>query len=246
LGPEAERFASKSVAMMFGLLKLAAISELGCVEERLEYAQGEGETGFLLPAFEPRQTPRTSLVLRGPGRRLRLTRFRGRGGPLVWRHELQPPFRSKQEVIINATLEAVWSFSMDLTRIPEFHPRVVKVDLLSGKTFREPGASYQCHLAGGKHTCIEKDIEIIPLQKIVTVLPEDTFGISKILSDYRVETAFQRMSDQATKVEISHYYSTKTLKAKFLNLIAKGKIARDTQATLNAAKSAIEASCPTI
>jgi len=51
---------------------------------------------------------------------------------------LQPPFRSKQEVIINEPLEAVWSSSMDLTKIPEFHPRVVKVDLLSGKTLREP------------------------------------------------------------------------------------------------------------
>ena len=155
----------------------------------------------------------------------------------------QPPFRSKQEVIINAPLEAVWSFSMDLTKIPEFHPRVVKVDLLSGKTFREPGASYQCHLRGGKHTCIEKDIEIIPLQKIVTVLPEDTFGISKILSDYRVETTFQTLGHRSTKVEISHYYSTTTLKAKLLNLMAKGKIARDTQATLNAAKAKIEAAC---
>ena len=137
---------------------------------------------------------------------------------------MQPPFRSKQEVIINAPLEAVWSFSMDLTKIPEFHPRVVKVDLLSGKTLREPGASYRCHLAGGKHTCIEKDIEIIPLQKIVTVLPEDTFGISKILSDYRVETTFQTLGHRSTKVEISHYYSTTTLKAKLLNLIAKGNI----------------------
>jgi len=42
-------------------------------------------------------------------------------------------------------------------------------------------------------------------------------------------------------VEISHYYSTTTLKAKLLNLIAKGKIARETQATLKAAKAAIEA-----
>src|SRR5437879_10397553 len=58
---------------------------------------------------------------------------------------------------------------MDLTKIPEFHPRVFKVDLLAGKTFRKTGASYQCHLSGGKHTCIEKDSEIIPLQKIVTV-----------------------------------------------------------------------------
>ena len=156
---------------------------------------------------------------------------------------MQPPFRSRQEVIINAPLEAVWSFTMDLTKIPEFHPRVVKVDLLSGKSIREPDVSYQCHLAGGKHSCVEKDIEIIPMQKIVTVLPEDTFGISKILVDYRVETTFEPLGHRTTKVAISHFYSTTTLKAKLLNLIAKGKIARQTQATLNAAKAMIEAAC---
>ena len=75
---------------------------------------------------------------------------------------MRPPFRSKQEVVINAPLEAVWALSMDLTNIPEFHPRVVKVDLLAGKSFREPGVSYTCHLSGGKHTCVEKDIEIVP------------------------------------------------------------------------------------
>jgi hypothetical protein len=80
---------------------------------------------------------------------------------------------------------------------------VVKVDLLSGKTLCEPGASYRCHLSGGKHSCIEKDIEIIPLQKIVTVLPEDTFGISKILNDYRVETTFQTLGPLSTKVELA-------------------------------------------
>jgi hypothetical protein len=130
---------------------------------------------------------------------------------------------------------------MDLTRIPEFHPRVFKVDLIDGKAVREPGVSYQCQLSGGNHTCIEKDVEIVPLQKIVTVLPEDTFGISRILSDYTVETTFQKLGDVSTKVEICHYYSTKSLKAKLLNLIAKGKIARETLATLNGAKAAIEA-----
>ena len=93
---------------------------------------------------------------------------------------------------------------MDLTKIPTFHPRVVKVHLLSDKALREPGVSYQCHLKGGKHTCIEKDTEIVPIEKIVTVLPEDTFGISKILSDCVVETIFHRMSDSSTPVEISH------------------------------------------
>ena len=154
---------------------------------------------------------------------------------------MRPPFRSKQEVIIDAPLEAVWSFTMDLTKIPEFHPRVFKVDLIDGKALREPGVSYQCHLSGGKHTCIERDIEIVPLQKIVTVLAEDTFGITRILSDYTAETTFHKLGDASTKVEIRHYYSTTSLKAKLLNLIAKGKIARETQATLNAAKAAIEA-----
>ena len=154
---------------------------------------------------------------------------------------MPPPFRSRQAVIIDAPLEAVWSFCMDLTRIPEFHPRVFKVDLLDGKAFREPGVSYRCHLSGGKHSCIEKDIEIVPLQKIVTVIPEDTFGISRILGDYTVETTFCKLGDASTKVEICHYYSTISLKAKLLNLIAKGRIARDTQATLNSAKAVIEA-----
>lgn len=130
---------------------------------------------------------------------------------------------------------------MDLTRIPQFHPRVFKVDLLDGKARREAGTSYQCHLVGGRHTCIEKDIEIVPMEKIVTVLPEDTFGISKILTDYRVETTFQKLDGPCTSMEISHYYSTASLKAKLLNLIAKRKIARETQATLNAIKAAIEA-----
>jgi hypothetical protein len=81
------------------------------------------------------------------------------------------------------------------------------------------------------------------LQQLRTASAEDTFGISKILSDYRVETTFQTLGHRSTKVEIGHYYSTTTLKAKLLNLIAKGKIARETQATLNAAEATIGAAC---
>jgi polyketide cyclase/dehydrase/lipid transport protein len=153
---------------------------------------------------------------------------------------MRPPFRSKQEVIINAPLETVWEFNMDITKIPTFHPRVVKVELLSGKALREPGVSYQCHLSGGKHMCVEKDIEIVPMQKLVTVLPEDTFGISKVLPDYVVETTVHRVGQSSAKIEISHYYSTPTLKAKLLNLVARRKIARETQDTLNGMKAAIE------
>lgn len=158
--------------------------------------------------------------------------------------DMRPPFQSKQTVTIGAALQLVWDFNMDLTKIPQFHPRVFKVDFISGKTKREAGVSYQCHLSGGKHTCIEKDILIIPFEKIVTVLPQDTFGISKILSDYTVETTFEKIGSASTRMEITHYYSTKSLKSKLLNLLARSKISRETQATLNAIKAAIEGASP--
>src|SRR3954464_3245996 len=116
-----------------------------------------------------------------------MPRYQCRRCSLLREAPLLRPFRSTQEVIIDAPLEAVWAFTMDLTKIPEFHPRVSKVDLLDGKAFRKAGVSYQCHLSGGKHTCTERDIEIVPMQKIVTILPSDTFGISEILTDYTVE-----------------------------------------------------------
>lgn len=153
---------------------------------------------------------------------------------------MKPKLQSKQEVTINAPLEKVWAFNQDLTKIAEYHPRVDKVDLISNKAFREAGVAYRCHLRDGKNTCIEKDIEIIPMQKIVTVLPEDTMGISKLLDDYVVETVFTRQDERTTKMEFYHFYSTKTLKVKLLNLIARKKIARESQDTLNAIRKAIE------
>jgi hypothetical protein len=79
-------------------------------------------------------------------------------------------------------------------------------------------------------------------EKIVTVLLSDTFGISKTLPDYVVETTFHRIDHQTTRVEISHHYSTNGWKARLLNWVAKGRIAHQTQATLDAIKGCVERS----
>ena len=97
-----------------------------------------------------------------------------------------------------------------------------------------------CYLKDGKNTCVEKDIEVVPMERIVTALPEDTMGITKMLPDYLVETRLMPLAENETKVEFSHYYSTKSLKAKLFNIIAKRKIARDSQNTLDAIKRTIE------
>jgi hypothetical protein len=127
-----------------------------------------------------------------------------------------------------------------LTNIAAYHPRVKRVDLISGKNRREKGVAYRCYLKDGKNTCVEKDIEVVPMERIVTALPEDTMGITKMLPDYLVEARLTPLAEHETKVEFSHYYSTKSLKAKLFNVIAKRKIARDSQNTLDAIKSTLE------
>ena len=151
-----------------------------------------------------------------------------------------PPFQSRQEVVIHAPLQAVWEFNQDLTNIAVYHPRVERVEFISGKRQRGNGVAYRCHLKDGKNTCVEKDLEVVPMERIVTALPEDTMGITKWLPDYVVEARLTPLAENEKKVEFRHYYSTKSLRTKCFNVIAKRKIARDAQNTLEAMKRTIE------
>ena len=151
-----------------------------------------------------------------------------------------PPFQSRQAVVIHAPLQVVWEFNQDLTNIAAYHPRVERVELISGKRERGRGVAYRCHLTDGKNTCVEKDLEVVPMERIVTALPEDTMGITKMLPDYLVEARLTPLAENETKVEFRHFYSTKSLKAKVFNIIAKRKIARDAQDTLEAMKRTVE------
>jgi hypothetical protein len=153
---------------------------------------------------------------------------------------MKPKFQSKQSVIINAPIEKVWEYNQDLSKISDYHPRVNRVDLISGRQFLEVSVEYQCHLKDGRNSCVEKDIEIIPMEKIVTVFSSDTMGLTKLLPDYVVESTVKKKDDKTTKVEISHFYSSSKLKVWLLNFIIKPKIARETTDTLNAMKNKIE------
>jgi len=153
---------------------------------------------------------------------------------------MKPKFQSKQSIIINAPIEKVWEFNQDLSKIPEFHPRVKKVELISNKQYREAGVSYQCHLIDGKNTCVEKDIEIVPMQKIVTEMSDDTMGLTKLLPDYIVETLISKIDDQSTKIEMLHYYSDNKILIFIINFVIKYKIAKQTLETLNGMKKWIE------
>jgi hypothetical protein len=143
-------------------------------------------------------------------------------------------------VTIDAPLEVVWEYNADLARIAEFHPRVDRVELIDGQSRRAAGVGYKCHLRGGRHTCVERDVEVVPRARIVTTLPEDSFGVARLLPDYRVETTLERAGAARTSVQFRHYYSIRGWKARLFHWIAGRRIARESRATLNAMKQAIE------
>jgi len=130
------------------------------------------------------------------------------------------PLRSRQSVIIDAPLHAVWEYNSDLSRIPDFHPRVTQVELIDGRSQRAAGVAYKCHLRGGRHTCIERDVEVVPMERIVTTLAEDSFGVARLLPDYRVESTLQREGAGRTRVEFRHYYSIRGWRARLFHWIA--------------------------
>ena len=141
-----------------------------------------------------------------------------------------PPFQSRQEVMIHAPLQAVWEFNQNLTNIVAYHPRVERVELISGKRQRGEEVAYRCYLKDGKNTCVEKDLEVVPMERIVTALPEDTMGITKMLPDYLVEARLTPLAEYETRVEFRHYYSTKSLKTNSSMSSQKGRL-RETHKT---------------
>jgi uncharacterized protein YndB with AHSA1/START domain len=150
--------------------------------------------------------------------------------------------QSQASVIINAPRQRVWDYCMDISKIPEFHPRVSKVDFLSGKTIKEEGVSYQCNITQGenKGTCIEKIIKIVPMEKFTTAIPEESWGLVDLFENYTVDTVFESISENQTKVSILHFYDTNKLRAKLINFFAKGKVSKQTLDTLNGIKEKLE------
>ena len=148
-------------------------------------------------------------------------------------------------VTINARLEQVWEYAMDISHIPEFHPRVDKVELLSGTTQRAEGVEYRCNIltgpSRGRGTCIEKIGQVVPMTHFMTTIPEDSWGLSKLFLDYQVETAFEKVDDRHTKVTIRQYYAPSGLKGKLVNVIAHRRLTRQTLDTMNGMKRALEA-----
>lgn len=149
----------------------------------------------------------------------------------------------KASLRIRASRDRLWAIVDDLTLIPEYHPEVGKVDLLSGRSTRATGVKYRCSiLEGRKGSCVEEVVEYVPGERFATAFPEDTWGISRMLRHFVVNTVLVPRGERETDVVLEAYYEPIGWKMRILNtLFLRRFMARRALRTLEGAKRLAEA-----
>ena len=152
-------------------------------------------------------------------------------------------FQWRTSLRISAPRERLWAIVDDISLVPRYHPEVGKVDLLSGQSTRAIGVKYRCTiLEGRKGSCVEEVVDYVPGERFATAFPEDTWGISKMLGDFVVETVLVSRGDFETDVVLEAYYEPIGWKARVLNaLFLRRLMARRALRTMEGVKRLAEA-----
>lgn len=136
-------------------------------------------------------------------------------------------FQWEVEININAPLKKVWDAIEDLSLIPQYHPDVRTVEYVSGQTKRAKGVSYKCIVPEGrKGWCIERVIEHIPYQKTTIDFPEDSWGLSRMFSDFVTEIKVRPGENDSTIGTLVAYYNPKRVITRVVNALFLRRVMR--------------------
>jgi uncharacterized membrane protein len=147
------------------------------------------------------------------------------------------------EVIVGAPLEKTWAVFDDLSLIPRYHPVVRSVELLSGMSRRASGVEYKCIVPTGSRRgwCIEKVIDHVPLRSSTVAFTDDSWGLSKLVSDFVTEVSVERSGGAMTRVVLRGFYTPKGWWGALLNALFIRRNMRTRAAdTLQGAKQLLE------
>lgn len=130
---------------------------------------------------------------------------------------MSAPLQWHAQITVAAPQERVWAIADDITLIPQYHPEVRHVELVSGAARRAAGVRYRCTIPyGRKGHCIEEITEYGPGFRFVTAFPEDSWGLSKQFAEFTVETVVEAVPD-GTRIRLNAYYRPRTFLMKLLN-----------------------------
>ena len=123
------------------------------------------------------------------------------------------------EIVVNAPLKTVWEVANDVTLIPRYHPEVDTVDVIAGQARRTVGTKYQCNILDGRRAghCVEEVLAYEPERMVVTRMVSDTWGIDRMLADFRVKSTASPRSKRSTILRFEAFYKPVGLKNRLLN-----------------------------
>jgi hypothetical protein len=147
------------------------------------------------------------------------------------------------EIVVNTPLKRVWMVAEDITLIPQYHPEVDKVDLIAGPAKRSLGTRYQCNILEGRRagSCVEEVVAYEPERMLATRMVSDTWGIDRMLTDFRVEATVSRRTETSTILKFRAFYEPVGLKNRVLNaLVLRRALRRRSLAVMNGIKRLAE------
>lgn len=155
---------------------------------------------------------------------------------------MRPSLQWNTSIVVDAPRERVWAIADDISAIPSYHPEVRKVDLLSGRSTRALGVRYRCTVPEGRTgSCVEEVVGYVPGESVTTAFPEDTWGLSRMLADFTVETSLHPVADGQTLVRVEAYYRPLGLRTKIANaLFLRRVMARRAHKVLEGIKRLVE------
>ena len=146
------------------------------------------------------------------------------------------------EIEIYAPRNIVGKYIDDLSLITSFHPVVERVDLLSGKQYRDVGVKYQCVIPKGSKewTCIEEVTEYEKDKRMVTVSSGGTLDFEKYLGGFTSELLLGDLGINKTLLTLKNYYTPKGFIGNIINIFFKWKFKRQFFNTFIGLKELIE------
>lgn len=130
--------------------------------------------------------------------------------------------QARNEAIVNASVSSVWAIITDINNLHKINPGVIKA---TGRMDKQ-GETRTCEMdnKGRKGTMTEKLIELVPEQKTVWAIENDTMGMSKMLKDPRFCFYLEKLGDSKTKIINESYYEPATVMAKIVNALMMKKM----------------------
>jgi hypothetical protein len=147
------------------------------------------------------------------------------------------------EIVVGAPVKIVWEIADDITLIPYYHPEVDRVDLIAGQAKRSVGARYQCNILDGRRagSCVEEVVAYEPERMLATRMVSDTWGIDRMLTDFRVISTDSRYIETSTILRFQGFYEPLGWKYRLLNaLFLRRALRRRALAVMNGLKRLAE------